>query len=195
MSHYFQNDEKLDSKEVMFTTSLFNMQFKFLSDKGTFSYGELDYGSKLLIETVTINQEQTLLDIGTGIGVIGIALKKKYPTLEVTMTDVNLRALNLANKNAKLNNVDVKIFESDLYSNIDKKFDLIISNPPIRTGKKVIYTLYKEAFLHLNEKGSLWIVVRVQQGAKSTVEYLKTIFNTVIVVEKSKGFYIIKASK
>lgn len=195
MSHYFQNDEKLDSKEVMFTTSLFNLQFKFFSDKGTFSYGELDYGSKLLIETVTINQEQTLLDIGTGIGVIGIALKKKYPTLEVTMTDVNLRALNLANKNAKLNNVDVEIFESDLYSNIDKKFDLIISNPPIRTGKKVIYTLYKEAFLHLNEKGSLWIVVRVQQGAKSTVEYLKTIFNTVIVVEKSKGFYIIKASK
>lgn len=194
MSHYFINDPHLKSNEKTYHTTLFDMNFKFIADSGVFSQKGLDYGTKTLLTYLSLDgNEQEILDVGCGIGVIGIILKKKYPQLNITMSDVNLRALELAGKNASLNNVSVNIIESDLYENINQKFDVIISNPPIRAGKKIIYKLYTDARNHLNDGGFLWIVVRKQQGAKSTVDFLKTLYQTVLVVKKDKGFHIIQA--
>ncbi len=194
MSHYFINDPNLESKESTYHATLFDMQFKFISDKGVFSQNGLDYGTKALLTNLLLKENtQNILDVGCGIGVIGIILKKKYPELDVTMIDVNLRALELARKNAKLNGAEVDIIVSDLYDNVNQKFDVVISNPPIRAGKKIIYKLYSDARNHLNDGGSLWIVVRKQHGAKSTVDFLKTLYQTVLVVKKDKGFYIIQA--
>ncbi len=194
MSHYFVNDPNLRSEENTYLVNMFNQDFKFISDKGVFSGTKLDYGTRLLLSSLKLTgHEKSILDVGTGIGVIGIILKKVYPNILVSAVDVNLRAINLAKKNAALNTVDVSIFESNLYEKVQGKFDVVISNPPIRAGKEVLYKLYQESLNYLNKDGYLIIVIRKQHGAKSTITYLQTLFKSVEVVTKDKGFFIIKS--
>lgn len=194
MSHYFVNDPNLRSEEKTYLVNIFNRDFKFISDNGVFSGDKLDYGTRLLLNNLNIDDKvNSILDVGTGIGVIGIILKSVYPNTLVSAVDVNLRAIDLAIKNAKLNACDVTIFESNLYERINTKFDLIVSNPPIRAGKKVLYKLYQDSINYLNKDGSLIIVIRKQHGAKSTLSYLETLFKSVTVVTKDKGFFIIKS--
>lgn len=195
MSHYFVNDENLKHQETFYKVSLFDIIFEFTADKGVFSMGHLDFGSELLIKSLKVNHAKSMLDLGCGVGPIGIITKKVNPNLDVTMCDINKRAVELSKKNAFKNKVDVKVVESDAFENITGHYDLIVSNPPIRAGKKVIYSMYEKAYSHLNDGGYLWLVVRKQQGAPSTIDYLKTIYQKVEVVEKSKGFYIISAQK
>ena|SRR5690554_266373 len=195
MRHYFIHDETLESKPFFFKINLFNEPFTFKSDQGVFSKNELDYGSKTLLKTIKIGNHQKVLDIGCGIGIMGIILKRLNPKITLLMSDVHKRAVELAKENIKLNQVDAHVVESNLFEAIDETFDLILSNPPIRAGKKVIYALYQEAHTHLNDGGSLWLVVRKNQGAKSTVHYLKTLFKEVFIKEKDKGYYVIYATK
>ena len=196
MSHYFKNDPNLKSQTHTYEVEVLGKHFKFISDKGVFSKDHLDTGTFALISNINIDgAAKTLLDVGSGIGVIGIILKKVYPGLDVSQIDVNLRALNLNRKNNQLNQVDTNVFESDLFSNVFHKFDIIVSNPPIRTGKETIYKLYSDAYKHLNNNGQLWIVVRKDQGAKSTIAYLKTIFDQVELIKRHKGFYVISGQK
>jgi 16S rRNA (guanine1207-N2)-methyltransferase len=86
--------------------------------------------------------------------------------------------------------MNVKIYESNIYSNVVDKFDYIISNPPIRVGKKILYQILFEAKEHLNKNGELWIVVSKDQGAKSLIKDLEKEYE-VAVKNKNKGFYII----
>ncbi len=95
--------------------------------------------TEILVET-TINIVKLLnchivklLDIGTGSGNIAISLAKSFPSAEVVATDISKEALEVARKNALLNNVKINFLESDLFSNTElssKKYDLIVSNPP-----------------------------------------------------------------
>ena len=108
------------------------------------------------------------------------------------MVDINKRSIHLAKENAKINKADVNIFESNIYSNVTKKYDYIITNPPIRVGKKILYQILFEAKEHLNKNGELWLVVSKDQGAKSLLKDLEKEY-TVKVENKNKGFYIISA--
>ena len=129
--------------------------------------------------------------MGCGYGVFGIILSK-ITSSYVDMVDVNLRALHLAERNAKLNGVsNVNIFESNVYENVSGKYSTIVTNPPIRAGKKVVYDILMNAKDYLEENGKLFLVIRKEQGAKSLIVDLKKIY-TVEVLEKSKGFYILK---
>ena len=129
--------------------------------------------------------------MGCGYGVFGIILSK-ITSSYVDMVDVNLRALHLAERNAKSNGVsNVNIFESNVYENVSGKYSTIVTNPPIRAGKKVVYDILMNAKDYLEENGKLFLVIRKEQGAKSLIVDLKKIY-TVEVLEKSKGFYILK---
>ncbi len=168
----------------------------FFSDNGVFSKDKLDFGSTLLLETIydKVNEDNlNILDVGCGYGFIGISMAK-IKNAKVTMCDVNKRALHLAEKNALENGVanSVKVIESDIYQNITDIYDLIITNPPIRAGKEVVYGILDGARDRLKAKGELWFVIRKDQGAKSTIKHLEETYD-VEVVAKSKGFYIIKA--
>ncbi len=195
MNHYFIDNDNLKDKEINFNVYVFNKKYSFVSNQGVFSKNKIDYGTELLLKSLEINNEESLLDIGCGIGIMGIILKENYRNLKITMSDVNKRALKLAKTNALNNNVLVDITLSNLFENIEQKFDIIISNPPIRTGKKITYKLYEESYNYLNSDGKLWIVVRKQQGAKTVYDYLKTVFKTVEIVNKKNGYYIIKSIK
>ena len=193
MSHYFENDKNLVSDIKPFNISVNGNSFTFNTDNGVFSKGELDYGTNLLIQNV-LKKPLTgdILDLGCGYGAIGIIISKITNT-NVVMTDINKRALHLTKMNAKKNGVSVNVIESDGYENIDGMFDYIISNPPIRVGKKKLYELILDSKKHLKENGKLIIVIRKEQGALSLIKDMNNDYK-IEVLDKSKGFMIIELS-
>ncbi len=193
MDHYFTNNENLKSEIRNIRYNYDNYNFNFLADNGVFSKDRIDYGSRLLVSTYLINKKNinNLLDAGCGYGYIGIVLSKIL-NVYADMIDINKRALHLAKKNVGLNEVDAKVFYSDSYENVTDKYDLIITNPPIRAGKEVILKILNQAKNYLNKNGELWFVIRKDQGAKSIIRVLEKNY-TLEVVKKSKGFWIVKA--
>ncbi len=192
MAHYFENDKNLKSEMREHQVKLFDKSYTFTTDHGVFSKEGLDFGTRTLLETVPLEElHGNVLDLGCGYGPIGIILKDQVD-VNVDMLDVNLRSLHLARMNAEKNNVNVQIFESNGYEHVTKKYDYIITNPPIRVGKKILYELLFGAKEHLNKNGELWLVINKAQGAKSLVRDLEKEYETEIM-KKNKGFYIIKA--
>ena len=190
MGHYFENDENLVSEIRTFKINILGNLFTFNTDNGVFSKGELDFGTNLLIRNVLkLSVSGDILDLGCGYGPIGIVLKK-MKDVNVTMCDVNNRAIHLSKMNAKINQVEVNIINSDGYGNIGVSFDYIISNPPIRVGKRKLYQLLLDSKNHLNKNGELIIVVRKEQGALSLIKDMSKSYN-VAVLDKEKGFFII----
>lgn len=193
MSHYFTNDYVKSDKRII-NVIIKNIKLKFIVDNGIFSKKGLDFGTRTLLESINLdNIKGDVLDFGCGYGPIGIFLKKMTDA-NIDMIDINKRALNLAIQNAKLNNVNVNIFESNIYENVTKNYDFIITNPPIRVGKKILYDILFNAKKHLKENGELWLVVNKNGGAKSLARDLEKEYE-VTIVTKNKGFYIICAKK
>ena len=155
MGHYFTN-ENLPSDIRENICVVLGKNFKFLTDNGVFSKDGLDFGSRLLLESIPLEEVGgKILDMGCGYGVLGIVLAKIL-LVKVDMVDVNLRALHLSKRNAKLNDVTnlVSIFESNCYQNISTKYSTIITNPPIRAGKKIVYDIVMNARDHLEDGGN-----------------------------------------
>lgn len=191
MSHYFTNDE-IKSNEKIYVTKINDIELKFYTDNGVFSKNKLDFGTRTLLENLEIDRfKGKILDFGCGIGPIGIYLSLKTKE-KIDMIDINKRSISLAIKNSRLNNANTNIFESNIYEKINKKYDFIVSNPPIRVGNEVLYKILFEAKKHLNENGELWIVINKDQGAKTITKKLEQFYD-VTIVEKNKGFYVIKA--
>lgn len=195
MSHYYQFDENLDSNKRIIPFYVNNLKIDFITDIGVFSNSQVDYGSSLLIKTLLNEPNVTkLLDVGCGYGVIGLTLAYFKKCTELVQIDINKRAVDLTNENIK--KLDVKnaiAFVSDGIPLNNEKFDLIAINPPIRAGKKVIYKMYEDSKLALQENGKLWIVIKKSLGAESSITKLKTLFTNVEIVKKDKGYFVIKS--
>lgn len=196
MKHYYTNNEDLKSNQETFTYNYKRYSFLFTSDNGVFSKTMIDYGSRVMLDNIIIkNDQKSLLDVGCGYGTFGICLKKRYPQLDVDMIDVNDRALSLAKINAKNNSVNVKIYESYIYDNVNKKYDVIVTNPPIRAGKQVVSEIVSKSYEYLNENGEVWIVIQKKQGAPSTKKRLIEIYGNCDVIKRDKGYYILRSIK
>ncbi|NBI30341.1 class I SAM-dependent methyltransferase [Chengkuizengella sp. YPA3-1-1] len=196
--HYYTQDPSVQSNRQVIHVSLRSKEFKFYTDAGVFSKNMIDFGSKLLIEHMNIPSDSKILDVGCGYGPIGICAASLEKTSEVTLIDVNQRAIELASENAKLNEIsNIKLLQSDIYSSLEnnEKFDVILTNPPIRAGKEVVYSIFSGAAQRLKDGGSLWVVIQKKQGAPSALEKLKILFSTVEEVSKKKGYKIFRAKK
>ncbi|MGN0973324.1 MAG: class I SAM-dependent methyltransferase [Bacilli bacterium] len=194
MGQYFDNDNSIKSNIVKHSINILDKNFTFFTDNGVFSKNKLDYGTRFLLEVLTTeNIGNKVLDVGCGYGPIGIYISKVFNS-HVDMIDINKRAIHLCQMNIKENNVNCKAFVSDCYEKVDDFYDTIITNPPIRAGKKIIYEIVMSAHNYLIENGVLYIVIRKDQGAKSMISDLKKIYN-VEVLDKSKGFFVIKCKK
>lgn len=195
MEHYFTNNENLKSELRTIKYKYGHFLLSFYSDNGVFSKNKIDYGSSLLVDNLikSSSKYDNILDVGCGYGFIGITLAKIFDS-EVTLVDVNKRALHLAERNGKENNVKFKVIESDCYTSVVDKYSLIVSNPPIRAGKEIVLNILMQAKDYLSDDGELWFVMRKNQGVKSTIKHIEDVYMCEII-EKSKGFYIIKAKK
>lgn len=196
MSHYFMNDENLVSqvRELIYKYASFS--FTFFSDNGVFSKKSIDYGSRLLVESYlkddTTNKK--VLDVGCGYGFIGIVISVVNGSY-VDMVDVNKRAVHLTKRNIKKHgNFKGNVFLSDAYSDVTEKYDVVITNPPIRVGKDKLLEILTGAFEHLNEDGVLYFVIRKDQGALSIKKILEK-DRIVETINKDKGYFIYKVKK
>ena len=192
MNQYFVNNNNLKSEEKVIKYHYNSFSFTFLSDNGVFSKNKIDYASNLLITTYLKEKHDihNFLDVGCGYGFLSIVLSK---VLNISI-DINERALELAKKNNTLNKSLVTYIESDIYNKVNDKYDLIITNPPIRAGKSIVLKILKDASKYLNEDGELWFVINKNQGAKSIIKEINSLYK-IDIKEKSKGFYIFLAKK
>ena len=191
MGQYFENTD-LPSKIVKTEAFVLGNKFIFCTDNGVFSKDGLDFGSRLLLESIPLDEVGgKVLDMGCGYGVFGIILNK-ITSCEVDMVDVNLRALHLARRNVEVNCCSkISIYESNVYENVHSKYSCIITNPPIRAGKKIVYDMVINAKDYLLDNGKLFLVIRKEQGAKSLIIDLKKYYD-VNVLNRKKGFYILR---
>ena len=192
---YFEDNTNLPSNIQKITFSIKGKKIDFLTDNGVFSKDRFDYGTRVLLNSVDIDKlSGNVLDLGCGLGVVGIILGTFNKGINIDMVDINERAIDLAKNNLVLNNVKANVFVSDIYSNIDNKYDFIITNPPIRAGKNVIRGFLLGSYDYLKDDGILYFVMRKDHGVKSMIKELSVKFNTSIV-NKDKGFYVVLCTK
>jgi len=195
MSQYFDNDNNIKSNKKLLEFNFNNKKYNVYSDNGVFSKDRFDYGTRVLLESIDINNLcGNVLDLGCGIGVVGLILGTINKNINIDMVDINERAINLAKENMLLNKVKGNVFISDVYSNINKKYDYIITNPPIRAGKEVVRKFLLGGYDYLNDNGILYFVMRKDHGVKSMIKELENKYN-VTIINKDKGFYILSLTK
>ncbi len=193
--HYFSEKPGVAHAKREFDVILRNFSLRFMSDAGVFSKDSVDYGSRLLLEHMQIAEDDRVLDVGCGYGAIGIVAAKLARSGHVVMVDVNERAIDLARQNASINHLEnIEVMQSNLFSSLEpQRFSKIISNPPIRAGKQVVHALFEQSVNWLTEDGELWIVIQKKQGAPSALKKLEELFETVDMIERNKGYHIIRS--
>jgi 16S RNA G1207 methylase RsmC len=190
MGQYFTN-ENLKSEIKELQVNIFNSNFCFYTDNGVFSKERLDFGTRVLLETLPVEKILgKVLDVGCGYGAISIILAKTTDC-SIDGVDVNRRAIHLSKMNMQKNNANnIKFYESDCYEAVDDKYNLIITNPPIRAGKKTVYDIIIGAKDYLLKDGVLYFVIRKDHGMKSLLRDIEKYYNTQIIGKKN-GFFVI----
>lgn len=197
-NHYFRPkpDAPHDYREV--AVEFGGRIFRLLTDSHVFSRGAIDYGTERLLRTVLREEPdrpQRVLDLGTGIGVMGTVLASLRPSFQVVMSDISPRAVALAEKNAKsVGCAHAVVCLSDGLRDLKGRFDMVVLNPPIRAGKAVCYRLYEEVAQALELDGRFYLVIRTKQGAASTKKKLDTLFSAVERIDRSKGYGVYVAT-
>ena len=202
MNHYFSEKPEIKSEKKRIKYTIQNKKFEFITDNGVFSKSKVDFGTDLMLNEFLkknrgLEVEKTkILDIGCGYGVVSVILKSFYPEISITLSDVNERALELSEENLKKYGInDYHIIKSDAFEKITEKFDVILSNPPIRAGKDIIFKIYSEAYEHLNENGEFYCVIQTKHGAKSTQRKLEEVFGNCETLEINAGYRIFRSVK
>lgn len=195
--HYFSKKPQSKSMPKVWSYEIEGASYKFTSDVGVFSKNEIDFGTSLLIKNFKKPPiKGDILDLGCGYGPIGITVASRYKDRKIVMADINERAVMLSKENIALNHIkNAEVMQSDRFSNLqEQSFAAILTNPPIRAGKKVIYQMFEESKEALLKNGELWIVIQKKQGAESTMEKLESLFGNVERVKRSKGYFILCAT-
>ena len=194
--HYFTETPGSPHRPIRFQAEYRGKFLVFQTDSGVFSRTEIDRGSRTLLNALPDGITGDVLDMGCGYGALGVCLKKHNPDCRLMMADINERAVQLARSNAEQNGTDAEVIQSNGFAAlVGRRYDLIVTNPPIRAGKPLIYAMFKDAANALKKHGSLMLVIRKQQGAPSAITYLKTLFQTVDVLCKKGGYWVIFCTK
>ncbi len=195
MSQYFDNDNNVKHNKKIIEFYFNDKKYNVYSDNGVFSKDKFDYGTRLLLDSIDISKlSGNVLDLGCGIGVVGIILGTINKNINIDMIDINDRALSLVRDNLTSNKVKANVFVSDVYSNVNKKYDYIITNPPIRAGKEIVRKFLLGGYDYLNDNGILYFVMRKDHGVKSMIKELENKYN-VTIINKDKGFFVILLTK
>jgi len=197
-SHYFSREPRVASKPVEIEVTLRGRAFRFRTDRGVFSYARLDPGTRLLIETMQVSPEDTVLDYGCGYGAVGaVAAATLAPRGFVWLVDANARAVDLARENLDLNrirNARVRRVD-DLAALPEVIFDVIATNPPIHAGWAAIEAMMAQAHGRLRPAGRLYVVGRTNKGVKTLARRLGERFAQVTEVAKHAGYRVYRMER
>ena len=201
MPHYFSEDQEgpLRLKEI--SSILRGHEFKFYTASGVFSRSKVDKGSEIFIKYCLIEPNWHILDLGCGYGPVGIALAKVFPDIQVSMTDINRRAVMLVKKNIILNGLNrkrFKIMQGDAFSKLKDKnilFDSILLNPPQTAGRKICVQMIQESINYLKSGGWFQIVARHNKGGSTLEKEMINIYGNSKQLCKKKGFRVYVSQK
>lgn len=193
--HYYTAAPQSAHEERRFAVEFAGRTLHFETDAGVFSKQHVDPGSLLLCESLPQALAGDVLDMGCGWGAISVLALAAHPDIRVTMADINERALGLARRNVEANSMRAEAILSDGFSAVEGMFDAVVTNPPIRAGKAVVYGMFEQARAHLKPGGRLYLVMRKQQGAPSALKLLKTLYARAEVIERGGGYWIIECVK
>ncbi|WP_413692365.1 class I SAM-dependent methyltransferase [Psychromonas sp. KJ10-2] len=127
-----------------------NISLTIVSLPGVFSFGELDKGSELLLKNLPENLSGQGLDFGCGAGVLSCYLLKKHTQLSLDLIDVNVYALASAKLTLEKNALKANVFASDVFSKVNKEYDLLLSNPPFHSGQKTNYQCSRRVYQRIS---------------------------------------------
>lgn len=195
--HYFTADPKAAFKRVPVRTNVWGHWLELTSGSGVFAQGRLDIGTGVLLQDSAPPEEaRTVLDLGCGYGVIGLAVAVAVPDCVVTAVDVNERAVLLANENAAEMGVAER-FTATTPDRVDpgQTYDEIWSNPPIRIGKDALHELLLTWLPRLAPGGRARLVVGKNLGADSLATWLTDQGFPTTKVSSAKGFRVLETHR
>ena len=202
MGQYFDYNPNLKSNIKEIKYDLLGNKLTFNANSGVFSKDRVDFGTNVLLNSLpSFKDKKTLLDVGCGYGIMGITLAKGYPNLTVDLVDVNQSCVDLTKENIKRNHINnAKCYLSNLYEfikneGINYKYDVIISNPPIRAGKEIVHGIAITGYEYLNPFGEIYFVIQKKQGALSLLKRMEEVFNNAEIINKQNGYLILKSIK
>jgi 16S rRNA G1207 methylase RsmC len=195
MPHYYSEDQDTPLKPFRITVKARGERLELWSGNGVFSKQELDEGTKLLIDQCILELGWKVHDLGCGIGVVGIVVKRIEPSCEVVCSDVSRRAVELTQKNIKELKLEIRVLQSDGYAAIPDRFDTVLFNPPYVAGREVIYRLMDEAYEHLEAGGMLQLVARHNKGGETLKKRMIERFGNCDDSRRAKGFRLYISKK
>ncbi len=195
--HYFTREPQVASQPLLIAVTVCGMRLQLWTDRGVFSHGKLDTGTKLLAANLEIGAHDRVLDWGAGYGVLGIVAAKLEPTCSVTMVEVNQRAAELARRNLAENNVaNAQVIAGSAPEVLgEAQFDTVISNPPVSRGRQVVEEIIADSHARLSPGGRLWLVIHTRKGAKRYLTYLQQLFEQADTATIKGGYRILVGRK
>jgi 16S rRNA (guanine1207-N2)-methyltransferase len=189
--HYFTERPKSKPRKAEFSLNVNGMPLHFETIAGVFSKKGLDKGSEVLLKHMKLPEKGDILDLGCGYGVIGIVAAISRPKCKVTLADINQRAVRISKKNLKENGVENgEAVKSDLFKNLDGKFDCILCNPPISAGMESVFAIVEQSEGYLNSDGTLQLVARARKGGTRIEIHMKEVFGNVEDVGRGAGYHV-----
>ena len=194
--HYYSENPESELKIIEINDTVFNKKIKIKSASGLFSKDHIDKGSKLLIENAIIEHNSSLLDLGCGYGIVGIAISKEYNIKNIMFSDINNRATQITRLNCQeLKIENFKVRKSNGFDSIKDSFDTILLNPPQTAGKETCFKMISDSISHINKNGTLQIVARHNKGGKTLSLKMEDIFGNVKSLIKTGGWRIYLSKK
>jgi len=195
--HYFVAVPKSEAKFGIIHTRLRGEPFKFMTASSVFSKKQIDSGTRLMIEAMMLPETGTVLDVGCGYGVIGIAAAVSNPRLHVIMTDLNMRAVQLARRNIKINKVqNAEVRHGYLYEPVeDVTFNCVLSNPPVSAGMDKVKAIITEAPKIMENEATFQMVMRSKIGLRTFPAIFNKTFGNCQIIARKSGYRVLKAKK
>ena len=184
-------------KNIEIVVNLLDNELTLHTRWGVFSPRSIDEGTLLLMKHIEVDVNDVCLDLGCGYGPIGLALAKHCTKGEVHMIDKDFVAIELANNNAKLNNLsNAKAYFSDAFLQVpnEVKFDQVISNLPAKVGREQLSIILYDAFDALKPGGKITVVTI--KGLKDFIKNnFKSVFGNYKKLKQGQKYIVSQAIK
>lgn len=170
-------------------------QFNFTTEGGlSLPKDEIEWGVRLLAETIEIKEDDSILDLNCGYGALGIVAAAAAPRGNIKLTTPDIRAIKLVQENIKRNRLlNVEVLLADEPGDEDEVFDLILMWHAAHLGKDFCFEMIKKSKSCLKMGGAFYIAIKTRKGAKTVASFMERIYGNVETVKISRGYRILSS--